>query len=140
MPLRQVVSPGLGDAYEMRSTSADEADRVRVLVWTDKKQATPAVTGVSFVEVTNYEFATGGDGNGHERILKLGRKTGDTTYVGVEFDYDEDDDTAADPALMGTLHCLEGTDCSIEVVDDEVESITWLRVHRKQGRGCGSRG
>jgi hypothetical protein len=110
--------PGFGDAYEMRSTS-DDGDRVRALVWTDKKQATPAVIGVSSVEVTNFEFTA--DAGSEDRIVKLGRKTGDTTYVGVEFDYDPD--VADDPVLTGRLHCLDDVDCSIEVVDGEVTAI-----------------
>ncbi len=103
---------GFGRAYQLQMT--DNNDRIRALIWTDKAQATAAVTAVSGVDVTN-------DAVTAEQIVELGTKSG-SGYTGVEFDHDTT--VQDDPPLMGSLSCPNGETCSIEVVNGDVTAIS----------------
>ena len=89
----------------------------RVLAFTDRVQATAAVTAVTGITLDNVEADAA-------KIDKLGTKSGDT-YTGVEYDDDGDDNT---PAVMGTLTCPSGGDpCSLTISEDTVTEIERYR-------------
>ena len=84
----------------------------RVLAFTDRMQATAAVTGVTAITLDNVVAEAA-------KIDKLGTKSGNT-YTGVEYDDDGNPDT---PAVMGTLTCPSGLQCSLTVSGDTVTAI-----------------
>ena len=100
-----------GTGYQMSATDADRM--TEVLIFTDKKQTTAAITAISEVEVTNAAITTA------DEITKMGAKSGGR-YTGVEFDHDDQDDG---PPLMGFISCPTDVACEITIVDGEVTEI-----------------
>ena len=88
----------------------------RVLAFTDRMQATAAVTAVTGITLDNVVADAA-------NIDKLGTKSGNT-YTGVEYDDDGDDNT---PAVMGTLTCPSSVPCSLTVSGDIVTEIEGYR-------------
>ncbi len=88
----------------------------RVLAFTDRMQATAAVTAVTGITLDNVLADAA-------KIDKLGTKSGDM-YNGVEYDDDGDANT---PAVMGTLACPSGVQCSLTTSGGTVSAIEGYR-------------
>jgi len=91
----------------------------RVLAFTDRMQATAAVTAVTGITLDNVEADAA-------KIDKLGTKSGNA-YTGVEYDDDGDANT---PAVMGTLTCPSSPSsapCSLTISGDTVTEIEGYR-------------
>ena len=88
----------------------------RVLAFTDRVQATAAVTAVTGITLDNVVADAA-------KIDKLGTKSGNT-YTGVEYDDDGDANT---PAVMGTLTCPSNVPCSLTISGDTVTVIEGYR-------------
>ena len=103
---------GIGDFVHGFDISSEGT---RVLAFTDRMQATAAVTAVTGITLDNVLAEAA-------KIDKLGTKSGNT-YTGVEYDDDGDANT---PAVVGTLTCPSGV-CSLTVSGDTVTVIDGYR-------------
>lgn len=88
----------------------------RVLAFTDRMQATAEVTAVPGITLDNVTAVAA-------NIDKLGTKSGNM-YTGAEYDDDGDADT---PAVVGTLTCPTGVQCSLTTSGDTVSTIEGYR-------------
>ena len=102
------LSRGLGNFYGYEISD----DGTHAIVFTDKKQGTPAVEEVTFVagkELLNADVE-------NNTVTKLGTRSGNR-YTGVTY-YEGTVTTDPDAAFMGTLTCPDGVECSAETDAD----------------------
>lgn len=108
--------PGLGvfthgfDIWEDDGDTATATDRARAIVFTDKRQGTPAVTEVTAVSAKSLTNAATGTTN---TVTDLGTPSGTGGYTGVTF-YEGADTSDEGEAFTGTLTCPANAACSAE--------------------------
>ena len=103
----------------VKAATTGNTANTQVIAFTDKKQATAAVTGVSGLSYIRGVLGTEtGQING--TVTKVDNTTG-TTISGVEIDIDG---TGSAPVLKGTLNCAADATCNITVNTDGTYTVT----------------